>query len=100
MNVDEAIQVYCIIDKLSPSWKDFKCTFKHQKEELTFGELDSHLCIEESLRVLDNDKPKRNNVAGPSIVNMMEHNNSFRYIDNKGKRKHHDTKADPKKRIF
>ncbi|GJV39147.1 hypothetical protein Tco_1417587 [Tanacetum coccineum] len=23
-------------------------------------------------------KPKGNNVAGPSVVNMMEHNNSFR----------------------
>nr|GFA59516.1 zinc finger, CCHC-type [Tanacetum cinerariifolium] len=30
----------------------------------------SHLRIEESLRAQDNDKPKRNNVAGPSVVNM------------------------------
>ncbi|GKC87929.1 zinc finger, CCHC-type containing protein, partial [Tanacetum coccineum] len=29
-----------------------------------------HLCIEESLRVQDNDKPKGNNVAGPLVVNI------------------------------
>ncbi|GJS91556.1 hypothetical protein Tco_0774192 [Tanacetum coccineum] len=71
MNMDEAIQVSCIIDKLSPSWKDFKHTLKHQKEELTLVELGSHLCIEESLTM---------------------------YNDNKGKCKHQDTKADPNKK--
>ncbi|GJX62480.1 zinc finger, CCHC-type containing protein [Tanacetum coccineum] len=29
---------------------------------------------------------------------MVEHNNSSRYNDNKGKRKHHDTKVDPNKK--
>ncbi|GKB03429.1 hypothetical protein Tco_0831572 [Tanacetum coccineum] len=63
MNMDEAIQVSCIIDKLPPSWKDFKHTLKHHKEELTLVELGSHLRIKETLRVQDNDKPKSNNVA-------------------------------------
>ncbi|GKA67029.1 zinc finger, CCHC-type containing protein [Tanacetum coccineum] len=99
MNMDEAIQVSFIIDKLPPSWKDFKHTLKHLKDELTLVELGSHLCIEESLRVQDSDKPKGNNVAGPSVVNMVEHNNSSRYNDNKGKRKHHDnTRTDPNKK--
>ncbi|GKD01073.1 hypothetical protein Tco_1171347 [Tanacetum coccineum] len=79
MNIDKAIQVSCIIHKLPPSWKDFKHTLKQQKEELTLVELGSHLRIQESLRVQDNDKPKGNNVVGPS-VNMMEHNNSFRMM--------------------
>ncbi|GJR59957.1 zinc finger, CCHC-type containing protein [Tanacetum coccineum] len=56
--------------------KDFKHTLKHKKEELTLIELGSHLRIEESLRVQDIDKPKGNNVAGPSVVNMVEYNNS------------------------
>ncbi|GJW24665.1 zinc finger, CCHC-type containing protein [Tanacetum coccineum] len=90
--------VSCIIDQLPPSWKYFKHTLKHQKKELTLIELGSNICIEETLRVQDNDKPKGNNVAGPSIVNMMEHNSSFRYNDNKGKRKNHDTKADLNKK--
>ncbi|GKA78350.1 zinc finger, CCHC-type containing protein [Tanacetum coccineum] len=58
-----------------------------------------HLRIEESLRVQDSDKPKGNNVDGPSVVNMVEHNYSSRYNDNKGKRKHHDnTRTDPNKK--
>ncbi|GJW83592.1 zinc finger, CCHC-type containing protein [Tanacetum coccineum] len=49
--------------------------------------------------IQDSDKPKGNNVVGPSVVNMVEHNNSSRYNDKKGKRKHHDnTKADPIKK--
>ncbi|GKC68326.1 zinc finger, CCHC-type containing protein [Tanacetum coccineum] len=70
MNTDDAIKVSCIIDKLSPSWKDIKHTLKHKKEELTLVELDNHLRIEESLRVHDSDKPKRNNVASLSVVDM------------------------------
>ncbi|GKB93414.1 hypothetical protein Tco_0979551 [Tanacetum coccineum] len=60
INMDEAIQVSCIIDKLPPSWKDFK----DKKKELTLVELGSHLRIEESLRAQDSDKPKGNNVVG------------------------------------
>ncbi|GJU58322.1 zinc finger, CCHC-type containing protein [Tanacetum coccineum] len=97
MNMDEAIQVSCIIDKLPPSWKDFKHTLKHLKDELTLVKLDINLHIEESFRVQDSDKPKGNNVVGPLVVNMVEYNSS-RYNDNKGKRKHHDTKADPNKK--
>ncbi|GJY16378.1 zinc finger, CCHC-type containing protein [Tanacetum coccineum] len=98
MNMDEYIQVSCIIDKLSPCWKDFKHTLKHLKEELTLIELGSHLRIEEFLRAQDNDKPKGNNVDGPLVVNMVELNNSSRYNDNKGKHKHHDTRANPNKK--
>nr|GEV94730.1 zinc finger, CCHC-type [Tanacetum cinerariifolium] len=99
MNMDEAIQVSCIIDKLPPSWKDFNHTLKHLNEELTLFELGSHLCIEESLRVQDSDEPKGNNVDGPSVVNMVEHNNFSKKNDNKGKRKHHDnTRVDPNKK--
>ncbi|GJX06196.1 hypothetical protein Tco_0194128 [Tanacetum coccineum] len=79
INMDEAIQASCIIDKLPSSWKDFKHTLKHKKEELTLVELDSHLRIKESFRVHDSDKPKGNNVAGPLVVNMVEHNNFIRY---------------------
>nr|GEW11658.1 hypothetical protein [Tanacetum cinerariifolium] len=61
--------------------------------------LGSHLRIKESLGMQDSDKPKGNNVVGPSVVNMVEHNNSSRYNDNKGKREHHDKiRADPNKK--
>ncbi|GKE21865.1 hypothetical protein Tco_1433377 [Tanacetum coccineum] len=80
MNMDEAIQVFCIINKLPPSWKDFKHTLKHLKEELILVELGSHLRIKKSLKVQDSDNPKGNNVYGPSVVNMVEHNNSSRNV--------------------
>nr|GFB32941.1 zinc finger, CCHC-type [Tanacetum cinerariifolium] len=55
--------------------------------------------FEKFLRMQDSDKPKGNNVVGPSVVNMVEHNNSSKYNDNKGKRKHHDNiKSDPNKK--
>ncbi|GJS76281.1 hypothetical protein Tco_0726162 [Tanacetum coccineum] len=77
----------------------FKHTLKYLKKELTLVELGSHLRIEESLRMQDSDNPKGNNVFGPLVVNMVEHNNTSRYNDNKGKRKYHDnTKADPNKK--
>ncbi|GJX09837.1 zinc finger, CCHC-type containing protein [Tanacetum coccineum] len=68
MNMNQAIQVFCIIDKLPPSWKDFK----HKKQELTLVELGIHLCIEESLRAQDNDKPKGNNVVGLQMQDMSK----------------------------
>nr|GEV02354.1 zinc finger, CCHC-type [Tanacetum cinerariifolium] len=58
--------------------KDFKHTLKHLKEELTLVKLGSHLRIEESLGMQDSDKPKGNNVVSPLVVNMVDHNNSFR----------------------
>nr|GEU50919.1 putative reverse transcriptase domain-containing protein [Tanacetum cinerariifolium] len=57
---------------------DFKHTLKHLKGELTLVKLGSHLRIKESLKVQDNDKPKGNNVTGLLVVNMVEHNNSYR----------------------
>ncbi|GKC47054.1 hypothetical protein Tco_1064776 [Tanacetum coccineum] len=67
-------------------------------DELTFVELGSHFRTEESLRTQENDKPKRKNIAHSSVFYMVEHSNSSRYNDNKGKRKHHDnTKVDPSK---
>nr|GEY56616.1 zinc finger, CCHC-type [Tanacetum cinerariifolium] len=96
--MDDVIQVSFIIDKLPPFWKDFKHTLKHKKEELTLVELGSHLRIKESFKMQDSDKPKDNNVAGPLVVNMVEHNNSSRHNDHRGKRKHHDSKANPNKK--
>nr|GEX94177.1 hypothetical protein [Tanacetum cinerariifolium] len=69
MNMDKAIQVFCIIDKLPCSWKDFKHTLKHK--ELTLIELGSHLRIEESLRAHDSDKPKEKNIAGLQSLDVV-----------------------------
>ncbi|GKB29282.1 hypothetical protein Tco_0868683, partial [Tanacetum coccineum] len=67
-NDDYVCRGLILKDKLLLPWKVFKHTLKHNKEELSFVELGSHLRIEESLRVQDSDKPKSNNVAGPQSV--------------------------------
>ncbi|KAL0411022.1 UNVERIFIED_CONTAM: hypothetical protein Slati_3691900 [Sesamum latifolium] len=92
--MDEAISVSSVIDKLPPSWKDFKHTLKHQKEEMSLVQLGSHLRIEESLRAQENDKPKGKDVAGSSSINMVEDCRATKINDRKGKRKVHDNKHD------
>ncbi|KAL7598931.1 hypothetical protein Lser_V15G26067 [Lactuca serriola] len=59
MNMDESIIVSTIIDKLPPSWKDFKHNLKHQKDELSLVQLASHIRIEESLRAKESDKSEK-----------------------------------------
>ncbi|GJX54086.1 hypothetical protein Tco_0282455 [Tanacetum coccineum] len=71
LKMDESISVSSIIDKLPPSWKDFKHTLKHGKDDLSLVQLGSHLRIEKSLRAQDSDKGKGKEVGGPS-VNMTE----------------------------
>nr|GEU91946.1 zinc finger, CCHC-type [Tanacetum cinerariifolium] len=78
-----------IIDKLPPSWKDFKHTLKHSKDELSLVQLGSYLRIEESLRSQDSDKGKGKEVSGPS-VNMTEEGKNKNNKQNKGKK--HDFK--------
>ncbi|GJR80018.1 hypothetical protein Tco_0150803 [Tanacetum coccineum] len=60
-----------IIDKLPPSWKDFKHTLKHGKDDLSLVQLGSHLRIEDSLKVQESDNGKGKEVGGPS-VNMTK----------------------------
>ncbi|GAU45869.1 hypothetical protein TSUD_187020 [Trifolium subterraneum] len=71
LKMDETISVSSIIDKLPPSWKDFKHNLKHGKDELSLVQLGSHLRIEESLRAHEDNKGKGKEIAGPS-VNMIE----------------------------
>ncbi|GKA43618.1 zinc finger, CCHC-type containing protein [Tanacetum coccineum] len=86
LKMDESISVSSIIDKLPPSWKDFKHTLKHGKDDLSLVQLGSHLRIEESLRAQDSDKGKGKEVAGPS-VNMAEEGKNKNNKQNKGKKR-------------
>ncbi|GJV18870.1 zinc finger, CCHC-type containing protein [Tanacetum coccineum] len=74
---------------LPPSWKDFKHTLKHGKDDLSLVQLGSHLRIKESLRAQDSDKGKGKEVAEPS-VNMKEEGKNKNNKQNKGKK--HDFK--------
>ncbi|GKD91553.1 hypothetical protein Tco_1367060, partial [Tanacetum coccineum] len=56
--MDESISVSSIIDKLPPSWKDFKHMLKHNKDELSLVQLGSRFRIEENLRMEESGKSK------------------------------------------
>ncbi|GJY91502.1 hypothetical protein Tco_0506698 [Tanacetum coccineum] len=66
MNIDEVILFSFVNDKLPLSWKDFKHTLKHKKEESTYVELGSQLRLEELTYGAKIDKLKSNNVMVPS----------------------------------
>ncbi|GKB37637.1 zinc finger, CCHC-type containing protein, partial [Tanacetum coccineum] len=85
LKMDESISVSSIIDKLPPSWKDFKHTLKRGKDDLSLVQLGSHLCIEESLRAQDSDKGKGKEVARP-FVNMTEEGKNKNNKQNKVKK--------------
>ncbi|VFQ81421.1 unnamed protein product [Cuscuta campestris] len=70
MKQDECISVSNVIDKLPPSWKDYKRELKHNKDDLSLVQLGTHLRIEESVRARESNKSK--DVAEPSCVNMVE----------------------------
>ncbi|GKA17377.1 zinc finger, CCHC-type containing protein [Tanacetum coccineum] len=92
LKMDESISVSSIIDKLPPSWKDFKHTLKHGKDDLSLVQLGSHLRIEESLRAQDIDKGKGKEVGGPS-VNMTEEGKNKHNKQNKGKKRSNENKS-------
>ncbi|GJU92431.1 zinc finger, CCHC-type containing protein [Tanacetum coccineum] len=86
MAEDSSSKKFLYIDKLPPSWKDFKHTLKHGKDDLSLVQLSSYLRIEESLRAQDSDKGKGKEVAGPS-VNMTEEGKNKNNKQNKGKKR-------------
>jgi len=56
LHMDETIIVSSIIDKLPPSWKEFKRTLKHKIEDISLGDLANHICVEEECRMQENEK--------------------------------------------
>ncbi|GKB85815.1 zinc finger, CCHC-type containing protein, partial [Tanacetum coccineum] len=84
-----------IIDKLPPSWKDFKHTLKHNKDELSLVQVGSHFRIEETLRAEESGKGKGKEIAGSSSVNMIEDGkNKNNNKNTNGKKRNHDGNND------
>ncbi|GJV10749.1 zinc finger, CCHC-type containing protein [Tanacetum coccineum] len=92
LKMDESISVSSIIDKLPSSWKDFKHTLKHGKDDLSLVQLGSHLRIEESLRAHDSDKGNGKEVGRPS-VNMTEEGKNKHNKQNKGKKRSNENNS-------
>ncbi|XP_077242372.1 uncharacterized protein LOC143882861 [Tasmannia lanceolata] len=52
--LDDSFIVPSIIDKLPPTWKDFRKSLKHKKEKMSLEDLAQCLRIEEESRIRDN----------------------------------------------
>ena len=94
--MDEPISVSSIIDKLPPSWKDFKKMLKHKKEGISLVELGSHLRIEEGLRL--QEKAKEQETLNSTSVNMVEEGSKKGNSQKGKKRKYNNTHTGPNKR--
>nr|GEU87020.1 zinc finger, CCHC-type [Tanacetum cinerariifolium] len=87
LKMDESISVSSIIFKFPPSWKDFKHTLKHGKDDLSLVQLGSHLRIEESLRAQDSNK-------GKGIAKVVKRTTQMLVVRERGLRTNPKTKVD------
>ncbi|GJX20383.1 hypothetical protein Tco_0223060 [Tanacetum coccineum] len=83
MTLSETFQAAVIIEKLPPSWVDFKNYLKHKRKEMSVKELVFRLHIEE-----DNKLAQKNTYTPDSAkANMIEHAGSSLRSNPKGKGK-------------
>ena len=73
MVIDDAFQAATLIEKLSPSWKEYKNYWKHKKRDMSLEDLVVHIRIEESNREKD-----KNDLASElsSKANLVEQKKS------------------------
>ena len=92
--LSETFQVAAIIEKLPPTWKDFKNYLKHKRKEVSIEDLIIRLPIEEDNR---GSKKKRANNPNEANVNFVKHGqgSKFKKANNKGK----SNKLGPKGRV-
>ncbi|XP_076929329.1 aldehyde dehydrogenase 22A1-like [Bidens hawaiensis] len=83
MSLSETFQVACIIEKLPPSWVDFKNYLKHKRKEMTIEDLVVRLRIEEDNKIV----LKRIDGPGTTKANVVEHGQSSKG-KNDGKKNH------------
>ena len=88
LKMDESIATASIIDKLPPSWKEFKHSLKH-KNDHNLVDLGNTFSIEEGCRRMENVwvKEKDKNIGGSSVNVVEETNPSFKKGGNTNNKK-------------
>ncbi|XP_059306151.1 uncharacterized protein LOC132057527 [Lycium ferocissimum] len=66
--ISGAFQVAAVIEKLPPSWKDFKNFLKHKRKEMTLEDLIVRLRIEEDNKAAKKKANGRSTIRGAHIV--------------------------------
>ena len=68
MMLSETFQMAAIIEKLPPTWKDFKSYLMHKRKEMNIEKLVVKLRIEE-----DNRNAEKREVISVAKANVVEH---------------------------
>ncbi|XP_060190446.1 uncharacterized protein LOC132619613 [Lycium barbarum] len=68
MVINEAFQVAVVIDKLPPSWRDFKNYLKHKRKEMSLEDLVIRLKIEEDNKIAEKKSRGNSTIMGANIV--------------------------------
>uniref|UniRef100_A0A1U7XMK9 Uncharacterized protein LOC104240197 n=1 Tax=Nicotiana sylvestris TaxID=4096 RepID=A0A1U7XMK9_NICSY len=68
MAVNEAFQVAAMIEKLPPSWRDFKNYLKHKRKEMKLEDLVIRLKIEEDNQTAEKKSRANSTIMGANIV--------------------------------
>nr|XP_043611936.1 uncharacterized protein LOC122583617 [Erigeron canadensis] len=97
MKMDESIFFCSVIDKLPPSWKDFKNNLKHKKEDMNMVQLGSCLQIEQSIRDMEKASDGGTKAMAGSSVNMMEEGETSKAGKGKQKSQVNNNKGSDKK---
>ena len=77
MKIDEAFQAAALIEKLPPSWKDYRNYLKHKSRDLSMEDLIVHIRIEESNRM--RDITNYTNLEFTSKANLVEQKNTEKF---------------------
>lgn len=72
MAMDETIAVSSTIDKLSPSWKDFKRDPEHKKDEINLENMANSLRVEEEFRLQESQETQQKESDPTMKVNMVD----------------------------
>ncbi|GJY62250.1 pol polyprotein [Tanacetum coccineum] len=83
MTLSETFQVAAIIEKLPPSWVEFKNYLKHKRKEMSVEDLVVRLRIEEDNKLAQKDTYTPDSAK----ANMVEHAGSSSRFNSKGNKK-------------
>ena len=85
MTLSETFQVAAFIEKLPPSWKDFKNYLKHKRKELSLEDLIVRLRIEEDNRLSEKKVGKNLEVSKANVVEEGSKPNKKRKMPSKSR---------------